>query len=215
METSVGSQAHGFVVRRVTPVDLLDSRAVELEHEATGLRLLHVQNDDSENLFSIVFPTAPTDDTGVPHILEHSVLAGSQKYPAKEGFFGLLQRSLATFINAMTADEHTLYPVSSTVPKDLLNLADVYWDAVFHPLLTEHTFRREGHRLELTQPGDRSSDLVFKGIVYSEMQGNYSGAEALAWRAMDQALFPDSTYGLDAGGDPDAIVTLTYEGFRS
>lgn len=215
MESSVGSRAQGFVVRRIVPVDLLDSRAIELEHESSGLRVLHVQNEDVENLFSITFPTAPRDDTGVPHILEHSVLAGSRKYPAKEGFFGLLQRSLATFINAMTADEHTLYPVSSTVPKDLFNLADVYWDAVFHPLLTEHTFRREGHRLELAVAGDRSSALVVKGIVYSEMQGNYSGAEALAWRAMDQGLFPNSIYGLDAGGDPDAIVNLTYQDFRA
>jgi Zn-dependent M16 (insulinase) family peptidase len=212
MDTSIGAKLFGFVVRRVTPVDLLSSLAIELEHEDTGLRVLHVHNDDIENLFSITFPTPPADDTGVPHILEHSVLAGSHKYPAREGFFELVKRSLGTFINAMTADEHTLYPVASSVPKDLFNLADVYWDAVFHPLLTEHTFQREGHRLELAAPGDPSSELVIKGIVHSEMQGVYSGAESLIHQALDQGLFPENPYGRDAGGDPDAIPALTYQG---
>ena len=215
MDATPGTRSHGFIVRRATPVSLLDSLAIELEHEATGLRLLHVSNSDVENLFSITIPTPPTDDTGVPHILEHSVLAGSRKYPAREGFFALYQRSLATFINAMTADEHTLYPASSTVPKDLFNLADVYWDAVFCPLLTEHTFRREGHRLQFAEPEDSSSELVIKGIVYSEMRGDYSAAEALARRAIDRGLFPDSAYGRDAGGDPDTIPTLSYDGLRS
>jgi presequence protease len=212
MDTSPGTQIHGFVVRRVTPVALLDSLAIELEHERTGLRLLHVKNDDTENLFSIVFATPPPDDTGVPHILEHSVLAGSRKFPAREGFFELTKRSPGTFINAMTASEHTLYPVSSAVPKDLFNLAEVYWDAVFHPLLTEHTFRREGHRLELGSADDPGSELVVKGIVYSEMQGAYSSAESLIGDAMNRYLFPESPYGRDAGGDPDAIPTLGYEG---
>jgi Zn-dependent M16 (insulinase) family peptidase len=215
MDTTPGTKINGFVVRRVTPVELLDSQAIELEHEATGLRLLHVKNDDTENLFSIVFATPPADDTGVPHILEHSVLAGSRKFPAREGFFELTKRSPGTFINAMTASEHTLYPVSSAVPKDLFNLAEVYWDAVFHPLLTEHTFRREGHRLELTSAGDLGSELVVKGIVYSEMQGAYSSAESLIGDAMNRHLFPESPYGRDSGGDPDAIPTLTYEGLRS
>ncbi|MBN1605252.1 MAG: insulinase family protein [Polyangiaceae bacterium] len=215
MDTSPGTTIHGFVVRRVTPVQLLGSLAIELEHEATGLRLLHVKNDDNENLFSIVFATPPSDDTGVPHILEHSVLAGSHKFPAREGFFELTKRSPGTFINAMTASEHTLYPVSSAVPKDLFNLAEVYWDAVFHPLLTEHTFRREGHRLELASADDLGSELVVKGIVYSEMQGAYSSAESLIGDAMNRNLFPDSPYGRDSGGDPDAIPTLSYEGLRS
>jgi Zn-dependent M16 (insulinase) family peptidase len=214
MDIKVGTRLHDFVVRRVTPVELMNSLAIELEHEGTGLRLLHVKNDDSENLFSITFPTPPPDDTGVPHILEHSVLAGSRKYPAREGFFELTKRSLGTFINAMTADEHTLYPVASVVPKDLFNLADVYWDAVFSPLLTEHTFRREGHRLELANPQDTASELVIRGIVYSEMQGGYSSAESLIYRTLDQGLFPDTPYGRDAGGDPAAIPALTYQGLR-
>ena len=215
MDTRPGTQIHGFVIRRVTPVALLNSLAIELEHEATGLRLLHVKNDDTENLFSIVFPTPPDDDTGAAHILEHSVLAGSRKFPAREGFFELTKRSPGTFINAMTASEHTLYPVSSAVPKDLFNLAEVYWDAVFHPLLTEHTFRREGHRLELASADDLASELVIKGIVYSEMQGAYSSAESLIGDAMSRHLFPESPYGRDSGGDPDAIPALSYEGLRS
>jgi Zn-dependent M16 (insulinase) family peptidase len=215
MDTSPGTKIHGFVVRRVTPVELFGSLALELEHEATGLRLLHVKNDDTENLFSIVFATPPDDDTGAAHILEHSVLAGSRKFPAREGFFELTKRSPGTFINAMTASEHTLYPVSSAVPKDLFNLAEVYWDAVFHPLLTEHTFRREGHRLELASADDRASGLVIKGIVYSEMQGAYSSAESLIGDAMSRHLFPESPYGRDSGGDPDAIPTLSYDGLRS
>jgi Zn-dependent M16 (insulinase) family peptidase len=209
MEFETGTRYRGFVVQRVNTVDLMSSRALEFEHEATGLRLLHVSNDDVENLFSITFPTPPPDHTGTPHILEHSVLAGSRKYPAREGIFELIKRSLGTFINAMTAAEHTLYPVSSTVPKDLFNLAEVYWDAVFHPLLTEHTFLREGHRLELASPEDTASDLAIKGIVYSEMRGGYSMPEALIYRALARNLFPDSVYGLDAGGDPDAITALT------
>lgn len=214
MDTRPGTRIRDFVVRRMTPVGLLNSQAIELEHEASGLRLLHVKNDDTENLFSIVFATPPPDDTGVPHILEHSVLAGSRKFPAREGFFELTKRSPGTFINAMTASEHTLYPVSSAVPKDLFNLAEVYWDAVFHPLLTEHTFRREGHRLELASADDPTRDLVVKGIVYSEMQGAYSSAESLIAEAMSRGLFPDSPYGRDSGGDPDAIPTLTYDGLR-
>jgi hypothetical protein len=215
MNFAPGQKVDGFVVHRVTEVELLRSTVVELEHERSGARVLHVCNDDTENLFSITFPTPPPDDTGVPHILEHSVLAGSEKYQSKDSFFELLKSSVATFINAMTASDHTLYPVSSTVKKDLFNLADVYWDAVFHPLLAQHTLLREGHRKELVDKEDGSTELVTKGIVYSEMQGVYSSAESLVWKAFEQNLFPDTAYGRDSGGDPAHIPELTYEKFRA
>ncbi|HEY3235802.1 MAG TPA: insulinase family protein, partial [Polyangiaceae bacterium] len=211
----IGSVHRGFRVKRTAEVELMRSLAVELEHEASGARVLHVKNDDSENLFSITFPTVPPDDTGVPHILEHSVLAGSRRYPHKDSFMELYRSSAATFINAMTAGDHTLYPVSSTVPRDLFILADVYFDAVFHPLLSEHTFRREGHRLELVTKGDGKRELSIKGIVYSEMRGAYSDAESLLHRERDRALFPDTLYGRDSGGDPAVIPELDYQSFRA
>ncbi|HEV8248168.1 MAG TPA: insulinase family protein, partial [Polyangiaceae bacterium] len=192
---NVGSDYRGFRVQRTAEVELMRSLAVEFEHEASGARVLHVKNDDTENLFSVTFPTVPADDTGVPHILEHSVLAGSQRYPHKDSFMELYRSSAATFINAMTAGDHTLYPVSSTVPRDLFTLADVYFDSVFHPLLSEHTFRREGHRLELVTKEGAESELCIKGIVYSEMRGAYSSVESLLYRERDRALFPDTLYG--------------------
>ncbi|MEC7867089.1 MAG: insulinase family protein, partial [Candidatus Poribacteria bacterium] len=136
----VGQNSNGFEVKDVTPLDALRSVAYQLEHKQSGARLLHLYNQDAENLFSVSFPTPPPDDTGIPHILEHAVLAGSGKYPVKEPFFEMIKMSMATFINAMTGSDCTYYPVASNVKQDLFNLAEVYFDAVFHPLLTEQTF---------------------------------------------------------------------------
>ena len=206
-----GQQLNGFEVKAITPIDELRAVTIELKHNYSGARLLHLWTDDSENLFSINFPTPPSDDTGVPHILEHAVLAGSQKFPVKEPFFEMIKMSMATFINAMTSSDHTYYPVASNVKKDLFNLAEVYFDAVFHPLLTEETFRREGHHLAPVDPENPTGDLKITGIVYNEMKGAFSDPESLLYRSMTNRLLPDTLYANESGGDPDAIPNLTYE----
>jgi hypothetical protein len=207
---NVSDQIDGFLVRRVTPLANLRSTAYELEHQSTGARILHLHNEDAENLFSVTFPTPPPDDTGVPHILEHSVLAGSAKYRVKDPFFEMVKCSMATFINAMTSSDHTVYPVASNVRADFFNLAEVYWDAVFHPLLAESTFQREGHHLELSDAGE----LFIKGIVYNEMKGARSSPEAKVYDLIEKNLWPDTPYGKDSGGDPDHIPDLTWQGLR-
>jgi Zn-dependent M16 (insulinase) family peptidase len=206
-----GGQIDGFSVQRVTPLPNLRSVAYQFRHEASGARILHLVNEDPENLFSVSFPTPPPDDTGVPHILEHSVLAGSAKYRVKDPFFEMVKSSMATFINAMTGSDYTVYPVASNVRQDFFNLAEVYWDAVFHPLLTEQTFQREGHHLEITDTGE----LIIKGIVYNEMKGAKSSPEAKVWDLIEKNLWPDTPYGKDAGGDPDHIPDLTWQGLRN
>ena len=182
-----------------------------MAHHYSGARVLHLYTDDSENLFSINFPTPPIDDTGVPHILEHAVLAGSHKFPVKEPFFEMIKMSMATFINAMTSSDHTYYPVASNVKKDLFNLAEVYFDAVFHPLLTEETFKREGHHLAPVNPEEPTGDLKITGIVYNEMKGVFSDPESRLYRSMTSRLLPDTLYAKESGGDPDAIPDLTYQ----
>lgn len=206
-----GQQLHGFEVKNITPIDELRAVTIELTHQRSGARILHLYTDDSENLFSINFPTPPTDDTGVPHILEHAVLAGSHKFPVKEPFFEMIKMSMATFINAMTSSDHTYYPVASNVKKDLFNLAEVYFDAVFHPLLTEETFKREGHHLAPVNPEEPTGDLKITGIVYNEMKGVFSDPESRLYRTMTSRLLPDTLYAMESGGDPDAIPSLTYQ----
>jgi len=210
----VGNRIDGFLVKRVTALENLRSTAIELVHEGTAARILHLHNKDAENLFSVTFPTPPPDDTGVPHILEHSVLAGSRKYRVKDPFFEMVKCSMATFINAMTGSDYTVYPVASNVRQDFYNLAEVYWDAVFHPLLTESTFQREGHHLEFAKAGDISSDLIIKGIVYNEMKGARSNPETKVFDLIEKSLWSDTPYGKDSGGDPEKIPELTWQGLR-
>lgn len=210
-----GSRVCGFTVGRVTPMPSLRATVVEATHGHSGARVLHVFTEDTENLCAVAFRTPPPDDTGVPHILEHSVLGGSEKYPVKDPFLEMLKRSMATFINAFTYPDKTVYPVSSNVRQDFFNLVAVYLDAVFHPTITAETLKQEGHHLEFADPANPESPLLIKGIVYNEMKGAYSELDSLIERVSGQALFPDSPYGRDAGGDPDAIPTLTYERFRN
>ncbi|NQU09143.1 insulinase family protein, partial [bacterium] len=211
----VGQFLDGFAVDAVTPVPELRGIAYQLRHERTGARLLdlHVPQD-AENLFSINFPTPPTDDTGVPHILEHSVLAGSRRFPVRDPFFELTKLSMATFLNAMTGWDCTYYPVASNVRQDLFNLAEVYFDAVFHPLLTRETFEREGHHLAPADPARPDADLALTGIVYNEMKGAFSDPESRLYRQSIRSLFPDTIYSRESGGDPVAIPDLTYEGLQ-
>lgn len=215
VDLRAGQQLHGFDVKTVTPIDELRAVKIELAHPRSGARLMHLYAHDTENLFSINFPTPPPDDTGLPHILEHAVLAGSHKYPVKEPFFEMIKMSMATFINAMTSADHTYYPVASNVKKDLFNLAEVYFDAVFHPLLTEDTFRREGHHLAPANPEEPTGDLKITGIVYNEMKGVFSDPESRLYRSMTSRLMPDTVYARESGGDPGAIPELTYEQLKA
>jgi hypothetical protein len=207
-----GRHIEGFVVDRVTPFPDLRATAVCATHRKSGARLLHVYApQDTENCFAVTFPTPPPDNTGVPHILEHAVLGGSKHFPLREPFFEMVKMSMATFINAMTGQACTIYPVASNVKQDFFNLAEVYLDAVFYPELKESTFRREGHHLALEDNADPESPLTLSGIVYSEMKGAYSHPEMLNDALVHRGLFPDTPLGRDAAGDPDSIPDLTYE----
>lgn len=181
-------------------------------HKRTGAHLLSIINDDENKVFSISFRTPPGDSTGVAHILEHSVLAGSEKYPVKEPFVELLKGSLATFVNAFTAPDKTCYPVASQNLQDFYNLIDVYMDAVFHPLLAEQTLMQEGWHYELNDP---AKPLTYKGVVFNEMKGAYSSPDSVLYRRVSNSLFPKHVYGVDPGGDPRDIPDLTYAAFRS
>ncbi len=208
---TAGETLHGFVVERVQDIPELRSVARELRHVVTGARLIHIANDDPDNLFCCGFRTPVYDNTGVPHILEHSVLSGSRKYPFKEPFQQLLKSSLQTFLNALTYPDKTLYPVASQVEKDFYNLVDVYCDAVFHPLLSEHAFYQEGWHFDVEHP---SKPVSIKGIVYNEMKGVFSDFTSHVARKTLSALFPDTTYFYESGGEPEHIPELTHEGFK-
>lgn len=168
---TVGDQYGGFSVSRVTEVPQLGMAAVELLHNPTNARHLHLDRDDSNNAFSIGFKTNPPDLTGLPHILEHTTLCGSEKFPVRDPFFKMLTRSLANFMNAMTGFDYTFYPFATTNHTDYNNLQKVYLDAVYHPLLRPLDFSQEGWRLENEDPNDINSPLVYKGVVYNEMKG--------------------------------------------
>ncbi len=211
-----GQLLNGFRVTKVTPMPELRLVAYQAIHEYSGARLLHLHcPEDAENLFAIGFRTPPTDDCGTPHILEHSVLCGSRKFPVKDPFVEMLKMSMATFINAITYPDRTIFPVASNVRQDFFNLADVYTDAVFHPDLSPMTLKQEGHHFDFARSGDPETPLVIKGIVYNEMRGAYSDLDSLIDRYSQRGLFPDSIYGLDSGGDPEAIPDLGYEQFKS
>ena len=210
----VGENVNGFIVRRVEAVDDICCTAYEMEHLATGAKALHLHGYDSENLFAVGFRTPPWDSTGIAHILEHSVLAGSERYPVKDAFNELSRATLQTFINAFTYPDKTLYPVASQVPVDYFNLARVYTDLVLKPRILKETFLQEGHHLEFVKPDDPASDLTVSGIVYNEMKGAYSSPDGLMYKALQQNLFPDNPYGFDSGGDPRIIPRLTWEQLR-
>ena len=202
----------GFRVRAIRESAELRARVVEMAHEKTGARLLWLDNGAENKVFSIAFRTLPEDDTGVFHILEHSVLCGSERYPVREPFVELLKGSMNTFLNAMTFPDMTMYPVGSRNNRDLLNLTGVYLDAVFRPriLSTPLIFCQEGWHIEMDEQGRP----LFKGVVLNEMKGSMSDVESLAERCMNRQLFPDTGYGFNSGGDPEAIPTLSLEAFR-
>lgn len=203
---------HGFELLREQEIPELKTLARLYRHAATGAELLSLINDDENKVFGIVFRTPPKDSTGVAHILEHAVLCGSRKYPVKEPFVELLKGSLKTFLNAFTYPDKTCYPVASQNLQDFYNLIDVYLDAVFHPRITPRIFQQEGWHHDIDDP---DAPLTFKGVVYNEMKGAYSSPDTLLAEYSQQSLFPDTTYGLDSGGDPKVIPHLTYEQFKS
>ncbi|MBW2136219.1 MAG: insulinase family protein [Deltaproteobacteria bacterium] len=202
----------GYELMREQHIDELNTRAELFRHRKTGAEILSLINDDENKVFGIAFMTPPGDSTGVPHILEHSVLCGSRKYPVKEPFVELLKGSLQTFLNAMTFPDKTCYPVASQNVKDLYNLIDVYLDAVFFPHLTPLIFRQEGWHLELE---NQDKSFKYKGVVFSEMKGAYSSPDTLLAEYSQQSLFPDSPYRFDSGGDPKEISELTYAQFKA
>ena len=208
-----GQHLHGFEVKAVTPIDELRGVAIELTHQQSGARLLHLHTDDTKNWFSIS-PTTPTfDDTGLTHILEHAVTAGSRNYPVKEVFFEIMKMSLATYAdaNAMNYFDHAFYYGSSNVKKDLFNLAEVHFDSVFHPLLTRETFKREGHHLEPVDPARPTEGLKINGIVYNEVKSGLSDPREYLFMAITKGLLPDTCYAHNGGGNPLVMPDLTYE----
>ena len=203
-------QHPAYTLLRTEHIDELGADAHLYQHRVTGAEILSVCCDDDNKVFGVTFRTPPSDSTGVAHILEHSVLGGSQKYPVKEPFKELLKSSVNTFLNAMTYSDKTVYPTASKNLQDFYNLMDVYLDAVFFPTLSEQTFEQEGWHLELDDP---AHPLAFKGVVFNEMKGVYSSPDSVAMRAVEKHLMPDSTYGHDSGGDPLAIPDLSFEQF--
>lgn len=208
-----GDSLHGFTVVDAAPVKEIEATLYRMEHAATGAQLLWISRGDENRTFSIAFRTPPENDTGLPHIMEHSVLCGSDKYPVKEPFVDLLKSSLATFLNALTYSDRTCYPVSSRNERDFLNLMDVYLDAVLHPLSVRspHAFLQEGWHYELESA---DAPLTRNGVVYSEMKGAFADPNSVIYLELMRALFPDCAYGCESGGDPAHIPELTYGMYR-
>lgn len=213
-----GTTTCGFTVTHVETIDELDADAYVLFHHASGARLLYLACDDENKAFSIGFKTPPANSTGVFHILEHSVLDGSEKFPLKEPFVELIKGSMQTFLNAMTYPDKTVYPVASTNEQDLLNLMDVYMDAVLNPAIytKRAIFEQEGWHYELDVPEGKpltEGALRYNGVVFNEMKGALSDPMSVLDDAVGAALFPDTAYAFESGGDPRAIPELTYEEF--
>ncbi|ODA79150.1 hypothetical protein RJ55_04742 [Drechmeria coniospora] len=206
-----GEQLHGFTLVRAKHVPELELTALHLQHDKTGADYLHIAREDSNNVFSIGFKTNPPNDTGIPHILEHTTLCGSQKYPIRDPFFKMLPRSLSNFMNALTASDHTFYPFATTNGQDFKNLMSVYLDSTLHPLLKQSDFSQEGWRIGPENPTgetEESKKLVFKGVVYNEMKGQMSDAGYLYYIRFQDHIFPAIN---NSGGDPQKMTELTYE----
>ena len=209
MELKKDDVLHGYTVTAIDDLEEYHGKGIRLSHNVTGMDVYHVFNDDPENLFAFGFKTPPTDDTGVAHILEHTVLSGSKNYPVKDPFLALMRGSVNTFLNAMTYPDKTVYPAATTVKRDYFNLMSVYGDAVFFPLLKRELFLQEGRRFVPRPDGG----LAVEGIVFNEMKGNYSSFDSIVGDWSYRSLFEQSEYRHDSGGDPVHIPGLTYEDF--
>jgi len=212
---SPGYRSAGFEAISNKDMREYSSRALHFRHVSTGCEVFHLWNEDPENLFAFVFRTPPQDDTGVAHILEHSVLCGSKRFALKDPFVVLLKSSLQTFLNAFTFPDKTVYPASSMVEKDFFNLMLVTGDAVFFPLLQREVFMQEAHHLEPSAAEDQADGLIRTGVVFNEMKGVFSSPESIVAYASMRSLFPDTPYGFESGGHPRAIASLTHGQLRA
>ena len=212
MNLKKGTIYNGFKLEEEKKIDDINSIAHIFYHEKSGARLLYLKNDDDNKVFSIAFRTPPKDSTGVAHIVEHSVLCGSRKFPMKEPFVELVKGSLNTYLNAMTFPDKTMYPVASRNEKDFRNLMNVYLDAVFYPNIEKcpETLMQEGWHYELE---NAQAEITYKGVVYNEMKGVFSSPDAILDNKIFESLFPDTAYGVESGGDPEYIPNLTQEQF--
>ena len=211
----VKSSLAGFARIRSHRIETLDVEVIEYEHRGTGAKHFHLASDHEERVFMVALRTAPEDSSGVAHILEHTALCGSARFPVRDPFFSMLRRSLNTFMNAFTASDYTAYPFASVNQKDFYNLLDVYLDAVFFARLDPLDFAQEGHRVEFSEADNSDSPLVYKGVVLNEMKGDMSSSRAVLWETLNQQLFPTVTYHHNSGGDPAEIPGLTYEAFKA
>lgn len=200
-----------FTLLRSQPIESLAITISEYQHKVTGAQHIHISADNSENVFLVALRTVPQDSTGVAHILEHTALCGSEKYPVRDPFFMMIRRSLNTFMNAMTSSDWTAYPFASQNRKDFDNLLDVYLDAVFFSRLDPLDFAQEGHRVEFEEADNSDSPLVYKGVVYNEMKGAMSSVNSQLWQQLSKHLFPSNTYHYNSGGEPKDIPSLSYE----
>ncbi len=205
-------QLQAYTILEKKEIKELNSVGYIMKHNQTGARIVLMENDDNNKVFCVGFRTPPKDSTGVAHIIEHSVLCGSDKFPVKDPFIELAKGSLNTFLNAMTFPDKTIYPVASCNEKDFQNLMDVYMDAVFHPNIyqEEKIFRQEGWHYEMESMED---ELTINGVVYNEMKGAFSSPDDVLEREIMNSLYPHTSYAVESGGDPDVIPELTYEDF--
>ena len=203
-----------FELVRAQPVPSLKIQFQEYRHRITGAQHIHLASDNAENVFLVALRTVPMDSTGVAHILEHTALCGSEKFPVRDPFFMMIRRSLNTFMNAFTSSDWTAYPFASQNKKDFNNLLEVYLDAVFFARLDPLDFAQEGHRLEFVTADNSNSELTYKGVVFNEMKGAMSSINSTLWQTMSKNLFPTSTYHYNSGGEPADIPDLTYKQFK-
>ena len=210
------TQAHpAFEFLRSERIESLNINVEEYRHKATGAQHIHISAENPENVFLVALRTVPEDSTGVAHILEHTALCGSEKYPVRDPFFMMIRRSLNTFMNAFTSSDWTAYPFASQNRKDYYNLLHVYLDAVFFSRLDELDFAQEGHRIEFSEPGNAESPLVYKGVVFNEMKGAMSSVTSTLWHTLCKHLYPTTTYHHNSGGDPEHIPDLSYEQLKA
>ncbi|KAK7862667.1 hypothetical protein R5R35_009240 [Gryllus longicercus] len=210
-----GTEIEGFVVQQQEEVPEFNIKAIRLTHSLTGADYLHLLRNDNNNAFCVGFRTTPFDSTGLPHILEHTTLCGSVGYPCRDPFFKMLNRSMATFMNALTGPDYTMYPFATQNARDYKNLMSVYLDAVFKPRLREIDFRQEGWRLEHEEVTNAKSPIIFKGVVFNEMKGVFSDPQSVFGQALLNTILPSHTYGYVSGGDPKKIPLLTYKDLKA
>jgi Zn-dependent M16 (insulinase) family peptidase len=211
MSQTTPKTAPSFDFIRQHKIDTLNLTFEEYRHNVTGTTHIHLNSEDDNNVFFIAFLTVPQDSSGVAHILEHTSLCGSDRFPVRDPFFMMLRRSLNTFMNAFTSTDWTAYPFATQNRKDFDNLLQIYLDAAFFPKLDYLDFRQEGWRVEFEEADNADSDLVYKGVVFNEMKGAMSSPVSRVWQTLQSALYPDTTYHFNSGGEPRDIPNLSHD----